>query len=62
MSDQTVPDMNDPDVRSMVLNSHEPKDHWMISGRFIGVYCTVCGHTWPCPSILAAQAAEEPTP
>ena len=58
MTGQQIPDVNDPDVRRMVLRDHEPSERWTVAGQLIAVHCDTCLHSWPCPSIIAARQVD----
>jgi hypothetical protein len=59
-----LPDVTDPDIRAMVLRNHQPAETWIgkseTSAALVIVRCATCWQPWPCPSILAARAAEPP--
>jgi hypothetical protein len=55
MENEQIPDVSDPDIRQMVLDTHgsyELRDKF----RLVAVVCGVCAKDWPCPSIKAARA------
>lgn len=53
-----IPNVEDPDIRAMVLRDHQPEEVWSMGGGPLSVHCRVCWHNWPCPSIEAARAIQ----
>lgn len=42
-------DYDDPDVRRMLRDHHQPDEVWnSTSGTLISVHCGMCGQAWPC--------------
>lgn len=49
-------DFSDPEIRRMIACDHTPEEIWSMMGELASVNCSMCGNSWPCPSIVRLRA------